>query len=125
MEIIKNIRKLVKEIYKINFPTEEKYGIQSQIRRAVISISLNIVEGNSRRSRKEYLNFCNIAKGSLAEVKECLEISSDLGFIHKIGRDYIIQEHIELISKQLFCLIKYLKSETQNPKSQMPKVNKK
>jgi len=117
MEIINNSRKLTKEIYSIKFPNKEQFGLQSQIRRASISIGLNIAEGNSRKSLKDYLKFCYIAKGSLAEVKECIEISNELNFIENHERDYLFQEHCDIIGKQLSCLINYLKSKIQNPKS--------
>lgn len=62
---------LTLEIYKITqkFPPDEKYGIVSQMRRAAYSIPANIVEGHSRKSKKEFLQFLNIAKGSLEELK--------------------------------------------------------
>ncbi|HEX8734018.1 MAG TPA: four helix bundle protein [Pyrinomonadaceae bacterium] len=61
----------VKEIYLI---TEKKglktdFGLKEQMRRAVVSIPTNIAEGFERRSRKEYLNFLNIAKGSTGEIR--------------------------------------------------------
>jgi four helix bundle protein len=64
----------VKEIYKLtrNFPKEELYGITSQLRRAAISIILNIIEGYARRKGrncKVYLNFLETAYGSLKETK--------------------------------------------------------
>lgn len=74
---------LVLLIYKLteNFPKSEEYGLKSQIRRAVISIVLNIVEGNRRESLKEYLHFLNIAQGSLVEVEACMELAFGLEFI--------------------------------------------
>lgn len=63
-----------KEIYLI---TEKKglkndFGLRDQMRRAAVSISSNIAEGFERRSRKEYLNFLNIAKGSTGEIRSQL-----------------------------------------------------
>lgn len=59
--------KFAMEIYKTSkvFPKEEIYGLTSQIRRAAFSVSLNIVEGQASVSKKEFLNFLNIANRSL------------------------------------------------------------
>jgi len=74
---------LVLEIYKITkkFPTDEKFGVTSQLRRASLSIPLNIVEGYARRSSKEFRHFLNIALGSLAETEYLLELCTHLSYI--------------------------------------------
>lgn len=76
---------LAVHIYKISkkFPKEEVYGLTSQIRRAVISISSNLAEGAARPSKKDFARFVNIAIGSLNETESLLIVSSKLGFIHQ------------------------------------------
>ncbi len=76
-------RKMAKIIYKLSqqFPEEEKYGLTSQIRRAIISVSSNIAEGSSRQSGIEQARYTEIAYGSLLEVLNQLILASDLGFI--------------------------------------------
>ena len=73
---------LVKLIYQItsNFLSVEKYGIVSQMRRAVVSVPSNIAEGFMRRHNKEYKQFLYIALGSLAELETQIIISKELDF---------------------------------------------
>jgi four helix bundle protein len=61
---------LVEAIYRVSsgFPQQERYGLQSQIRRAAVSAACNVVEGSARQSQREYLYFLNIATGSATEV---------------------------------------------------------
>jgi four helix bundle protein len=76
------------EIYKITkgFPKDELFALTSQIRRAVLSIPTNIVEGYSRNGDKELARFIRIALGSLAEVEYLLAFSRRLEYIS--GTDY-------------------------------------
>lgn len=71
------------KIYQLTsqFPKSEMYGIISQIRRAATSVPANIVEGNSRKSRKEFTQFIYTAKASLIEVNYFLLLAKDLKFI--------------------------------------------
>jgi four helix bundle protein len=64
-----------------NFPTEEKYGLISQINRAIVSVASNIAEGNSRTSLNEKAHFTEISYGSLMEVCCHFQIALELGFI--------------------------------------------
>ena len=70
-------------IYEItrNFPKEEIYGLTSQIRRSVISISSNLAEGAGRPSKKDFRRFVDIAMGSLNETESLLIVASKLGFV--------------------------------------------
>lgn len=76
-------RSLVKEVYLLTalFPEEEKFGLRSQIQRAVVSVSSNIAEGSGRYFNKEKLHFYSIAYGSLLEVVSQLFLACDLGYI--------------------------------------------
>ena len=73
---------LVAECYRLSqaFPKQELFGLTSQLRRAAISVSSNIAEGNGRAHRKEYLHHLSISQGSLNEVETLLTISRVLGF---------------------------------------------
>jgi len=83
LEVWQDSRKMVKQIYQLSilFPEKEKFGLTSQLRRAMISVSCNIAEGTSRKSSKEKIRFIEIAFSSLMEVLNSLILSSDLNYI--------------------------------------------
>jgi four helix bundle protein len=85
LEVWKLGMNLVKEIYFITkkFPSKEKFCLTSKIRRAAISVPLNITEGSAKRTKKDFASFIHIALVSLIEVMACLEISLEICFIAK------------------------------------------
>jgi len=103
---------LTLEIYKITsgFPSAERFGIVNQMRTAASSIPSNIVEGYSRKSRKEFLQFLSIAKGSLEELKYFLILSYDLSYITDEQRNKL-DDMTQEVSKILFAFTKNLTSE--------------
>ncbi len=74
---------LANEVYAATstFPKEEIYGITCQMRRAAVSVPSNIAEGAARCSKREFLQFLNIARGSLMELETQIRLSKDLGFL--------------------------------------------
>jgi four helix bundle protein len=101
-------------IYGISkkFPDEEKFGLTSQLQRAVISISINIAEGAARMSDKEFLRFAYISSGSLSEVDTLLIIAQKLNYINE--DDYLLaNEKLNELSALLNGLIKMLKAKTE------------
>lgn len=101
LEVWQLSRKLTLEIYQITdqFPESEKYGLINQLRRAVVSISSNIAEGNSRFSPKDKSHFTEISYTSLMEVLNQLIISNDLGFINDSKLDSLKIKISELANK--------------------------
>ena len=92
----------VTEVYKVTdtFPENEVYGLISQIRGVSVSIPSNIAEGNSRRSKPDYLQFLKISRGSCDEIETQLIISNNLKFLKE--EDYVkLSEQITEISKML------------------------
>lgn len=82
-------RKFVLECYTLtnNLPSEEKFGMISQIRRAALSVHLNIAEGASRKSVTERKRFYEISRGSLIEVDAALDIASDLNYLQNFNQE--------------------------------------
>jgi len=75
---------LVNEIYTItkDFPGGEKFCLTSQLRRAVISVPLNIAEGSIKRTKRDFASFVRISLGSLMEVMTCIEIAFNQKYIN-------------------------------------------
>jgi four helix bundle protein len=73
---------LVRSVYEISrpFPSDERFGLTAQLRRAAVSIPSNIAEGHERETTADYIRFVSIAEGSLAEARTQLLIARDLGY---------------------------------------------
>ena len=113
MSVWQNARKFTKSIYEVTlkFPSEEKFGLVTQMRRAAISVSSNIAEGSSRATTKDQSHFYNTAYSSLMEVLSQVILSGDLGFISDEEMESM-RESIETISFQLASLRKSLNVPT-------------
>jgi four helix bundle protein len=76
---------LVKQIYLITKEgnISRDFGLRDQLRRAAVSVPTNVAEGFERHSRKEYVNFLNIAKGSAGEVRSLLRVALEVGYLDK------------------------------------------
>lgn len=95
-------KELVKMVYMLlrDFPTEERYALCDQLRRAVISIPSNIAEGMGRVSQKEQVHFLEIAFGSLMEVGAQLDVAHDLNYIN--AQDLAeVDEKIDVVASLL------------------------
>jgi four helix bundle protein len=101
---------IVLNVYKLtnNFPKSEIFGITNQIRRASVSVTANIVEGYTKKSKADKLRFFNIAQGSLEETDYFLLLANDLGFadtkelrirINEIGK--MLKAYMQSISRSM------------------------
>jgi four helix bundle protein len=83
LEIWKLSRSFCRDIYEITslFPSDEKFGLINQLRRAGVSVPSNIAEGASRKSNRDFSRFLEIAIGSCYEIETQLLISYDLNYI--------------------------------------------
>ena len=99
---------LVVEVYQVSggFPSSERYGLTSQMRRAAVSVPSNIAEGAARDSDKEFLHFLAIARGSLSELETQLQLAQRLGYATQIEQT---AAHIDTVFGQLGGLIRTLK----------------
>jgi four helix bundle protein len=108
LEVWKLAHQLTVEVYKISqiFPKAEQFGLTSQVRRSVSSVPTNIIEGQARQYKKEFIQFLYIAKGSLEETNYHLFLSKDLGYISE--SEYVIL--FELCTRIKMMLYKLIKS---------------
>ncbi|MEM8488229.1 MAG: four helix bundle protein [Bacteroidota bacterium] len=111
LEVWQDGRKLTNMIYAITkkpaFSTD--FALRDQIRRAVISITSNIAEGLERSSKRQFLYFLKIAKGSANEVRSQLYIALDQGYINQDTFQEVYEQASRTISK-IGGLIYYLES---------------
>lgn len=108
LRVYDEVLRLVDLIYRAskNWPKEELFGLTSQVRRAVVSILLNIAEGSSR-SKKDFRHFLDLARGSVYECVACLQIALLGKYILK--KDYSeLYSKLQAVSKMISALKKSL-----------------
>jgi len=100
LDVYISSKTFVLECYRLtrSLPPDEKFGMISQIRRASLSVHLNIAEGASRKSEQERKRYYEIARGSIIEIDAALDVALDLGYI---------QEHT--INKLGECMVRTFK----------------
>jgi|SRR3989339_648442 len=103
LEFVKLVYRLVKL-----FPSDELYGLVSQLRRAAVSVLANIVEGRGKPSDKDFLRFLYISNGSLNECQCYFELAFELSYINREQFDFIYKKSKE-IGYLLFKLIESIK----------------
>ena len=101
LEVWKQAMDLARLIYMAtrDFPSEERFGLTAQLRRCAVSIPSNIAEGAGRGTRKEYIHFLHIARGSLCEIETQVTLAKHLGYLEDINA---IESHTSRVF-QLIC----------------------
>lgn len=114
LEIWKRSILFCPKIYKVTatFPNSERFGLISQLTRAVISIPSNIAEGSAKSSDKHFLIFLETSLGSCYEIETQLLVSKDLGYIITSDYEEIIEE-LSAIIKMIIKFIKYLQNKAK------------
>lgn len=100
---------LAVDVYKatVSYPSDEKFGLTNQIRRAAVSISSNIAEGAGRNSKKDFCNFLGIANGSAYELQTQLVISNKLNLLKDDLLNDLLKQ-IEELQKMNYAFQKML-----------------
>ncbi len=92
------------------FPKEERFGLTSQIRRAAVSVPVNIAEGAARRSKKEFVRFLHYSSGSVTELDTLILLSLRLGFIEN-GQAIELIKKLDEIGKLISGLTRKIESQ--------------
>ena len=110
LDVYKISQEYIKEIYQVTkkYPSDEKFGLIDQIRRAAVSITANIAEGCGRYHSKDFTQFLRIARGSSYEVVALLDVSLNLEYISKKEYDGLLIK-ADRINKMLNGLINSIK----------------
>ena len=110
---------LIVDVYRTTrtFPIEERFGLQSQLRRGAVSVSANLVEGSARPSERDYLHFIAIALGSASEVRYLLEVAARLEFVDPTGAKALVRGYDRVV-RALQGLVIAL-SAARSPKSEV------
>lgn len=111
---------LVRSLYDLtaNAKWSKDFGLRDQARRAVISISSNIVEGFEKSNNNEFIRFLRIAKGSVGEVRNHLYIALSIRYISQ-DEFNVANEQLEKLASQIGGLIVYLENHRRNGKVPM------
>ncbi len=122
LETWKEAMSLVEMCYRlmVSMPSEEKFGLISQIRRAAVSIPANIAEGYGRVHRGDYLHHLSIAGGSLAELETLMTLTNRL---EMLSRENVLPvwEQTQVVARLLARLQQGLnRKQSPNPKPQPP-----
>jgi len=100
---------LAKSVYRVvkYLPREETYGLSDQMRRTAVSIPSNIAEGQARQTKKEFLQFLWIARGSSAELETQLQLAIDLGYLDGVPEEQMktLFQLSDEVSRMLYTLI--------------------
>ena len=107
LEVWKDAREFTSLLYKVtsSFPVKERFGLVDQIRRATVSIVLNIAEGSTKGSDRDFRRFLKMSQGSINEVVTGMYIALDQKFISQKQFDEIYDFALR-INSRLNALIK-------------------
>jgi|FaiFalDrversion3_1042247.scaffolds.fasta_scaffold22647_2 four helix bundle protein len=110
LEIWQKAMELAEQVYEVTkvFPAEEKFGLTGQMRRAAVSIPANIAEGWARRSTRAFLQFLNIASGSLRELETYVMLAQRIALM-KPEQTRPLLDRIQILNRQIVTLQRRLR----------------
>lgn len=126
LEVWEKSMSLVEAIYRLarNLPSDERFGLTSQIQRAAVSIPANIAEGYGRTHRGDYLRHLSIARGSLMEVETHLQLVVRLKFISRQQAldSWKLSQSVGQMLTRLIASLRVVETRSPKPESRTPSV---
>lgn len=118
LEVWKLSHEMVLDVYRLtsSFPDQEKFRLTGQLCRAASSVPANIVEGNARHSRKEYIQFLVTARASLEETRYHSLLARDLHYLGTVDYDQF-ETKAERVSRMLNSFIRSLRAKGSSDKA--------
>jgi four helix bundle protein len=112
LKVWQKAHQFVLVIYKVtqSFPSEERYGLTSQLRKAAVSMASNIAEGSGRESEREFRRFLDISAGSSSEAEYQLLVARDLGYINQVQHSDLTKL-VKEVKRMLHSFMKKLKAD--------------
>jgi four helix bundle protein len=119
--VAEHARRLAVAAYRLTsaFPSEERFGLSQQMRRAAVSIGSNIAEGCGRRSNRELLNYLYIAFASSSELEFQLQLAADLEFGTDADRERA-RAQLQSVRRMLNRLTAYLRAQPARRRIEVP-----
>ena len=114
LRVFHDAHALTLAIYKQtrNFPRDEWYALRQQMRRAAVSIPSNVVEGNARRTTREYVHFLNVSRASASELNYLVDLASELGDVP--GTVFkALNDHCARVCRQLESLLQTMEAKLE------------
>lgn len=107
LKVWQQAREFCNSVYSITkaFPKDERFSLIDQIRRAAVSVALNIAEGSNRRSDPDFVRFLRIAQASLCETVTALYIALDQRYLGQVDFDNLYEDSV-LLSSRITATIK-------------------
>lgn len=121
LRVFHDAHKLVLAIYQDtkNFPKDEWFGIRQQLRKAAVSVPSNIVEGNARRTTKDYCNFLNISLGSACELAYLVTLAIELHLIETKSGERLTRDSSSVV-RQLQALVNDMEARLAEEEQERP-----
>lgn len=112
LKVWQRAHELVLRLYGVTrtYPSDERFGLVSQLRRAGVSVAANLVEGSGRRTNTQFARFTEISYASAAEVEYLLLLSRDLSYLEE-ARHRQLEDNIGEIKRMLAGLLKKLTTD--------------
>lgn len=116
LDIFKESRTLVLEVYRLTklLPSDERFAMCQQLRRAALSVHLNLAEGCSRKSVPERIRFFEISRGSIIEIDTAIDIALELSYCNPNDLEKLRPSLINCF-RQLSNLIKAARQKKDSP----------